>query len=187
MYLHRESRSSQRPISLKAVGIVFLCLVAVLCGLFVLAFPSSNPPKEKKLIESFCAHRAVFERLRDMLQEDKNLLRLADWGVETTKSPPHRVQEGVDFPVNRYNEYLSLLGQIGARGALRGRGEHPESVGVLMWASGWAGDTRHVEICWMDHEPASQVASLDAYYRTAKPRTPVFRHLDGNWYLWADW
>jgi len=186
MYLHRDSSGPQRPISLKAVGIVLLCLVVVLCGLFVLAFPLSNPLKEGKIIESFHAHRPVFERLRDMLQEDKNLLRVADWGVDTTSSGPHRVQEGADFPINRYNEYLTLLGQIGARGAFRGRGEHPELIGVLMWASGWAGNTRHVEICWIDHEPTNQVSDLDAYYRTPKPRLPVFRHIEGNWYLLVD-
>jgi hypothetical protein len=25
------------------------------------------------------------------------------------------------------------------------------------------------------------------FYRTPKPRRPVFRHIDGNWYAWADW
>jgi hypothetical protein len=29
--------------------------------------------------------------------------------------------------------------------------------------------------------------SLDDFYKTPKPRKPVFRRVDGNWYLWADW
>jgi hypothetical protein len=29
-------------------------------------------------------------------------------------------------------------------------------VSIGAWAGGWAGDTRHIEICWIDHEPAEQ-------------------------------
>jgi len=178
---------AQLWIRVKWVGGILLLFVAVLCGLFVYVFPSGKPPKERKVVENFYAHRTAYERLRDMLQEDKQLLRVAGWGVETSTSGPHRVEPGGDFPINRYNEYLMLLSQIGGKGAFRARGEHPDLVGVLVWATGWGGDTRHVEICWIDHEPTNQVASLDDYYQMPKPRRPVFRHIDGNWYLAADW
>jgi len=168
------------------MGILFLSFVAVLFCLFVWLFPSSKPRREEKLIENFYAHRAAFEHLRDMLQEDEQLLRVASWGVETTKSGINIPPEG-NFPIGRYNEYLALLRETGGIGAFRGRGAHPESVSIGVWASGWAADTRHINICWVDHEPANQVASLKDYYQTPKPRHPVFRHIDGNWYIWADW
>src|SRR5579862_7440767 len=73
------------------------------------------------------------------------------------------------------------------KGASREEGEHPGVVCVWVWVSGWAGDTRHVDVCWVDQEPTNQVASLDDFYKTPKPRSPVFKRIEGNWYFWADW
>lgn len=120
-----------------------------------------------------------------MLLADDGLERVASWGVETTSSGITKPPAG-NFPASRYNEYLSLLKDIDGKGAFRERGHNPD-VGILVWASGWAGDTRHVAIYWLNHKPSNEVASLDDFYRTPKPRRPVFRRIDGNWYLWADW
>ena len=171
---------------MKRLRVIFLSFVVVLGGVLLYVHSNSKPPKEGKLIENFRAHRDAYERLRDMLQADDQLLRVASWGVETTTSGINVPPEG-DFPVGRYNEYLALLRETGGIGAFRGRGAHPDSVSIGVWASGWAADTRHVHICWVDHEPANQVASMEDYYQTPKPRHPVFRHIDGNWYIWADW
>ncbi|MGZ4829666.1 MAG: hypothetical protein ACXV78_08480, partial [Candidatus Angelobacter sp.] len=125
-------------------------------------------------------------RLRDMLVADRQLVRVALWGVETTKSVvPQKPPDG-DFPAGRYQEYLAVLEETGAMGASRAEGVQPE-ICALVWGSGWAGDTRHVNICWVEHEPEPQVSSLDEYYRTPKPRQPVFRKIEAHWYLWADW
>jgi hypothetical protein len=122
-----------------------------------------------------------------MLTEDRDLVRVADWGVETTKTVGTSKPPAGGFPANRYNEYLSLLKEVGAAGAFRGRGNPPESVGMLVYASGFAGDTRHMNLCWLAHEPGNQVSSLDDFYKSPKPRNPVYRHIEGGWYLWADW
>jgi len=171
---------------MKRTIVIFLSAVVVLGGIFLYVRASNTPPGEKKLVESFHAHRTDYERLRDMLQADEQLVRVASSGVETTESPVMHIPPEGGFPTSRYNDYLVLIKQIGGISAFRRRGEHPE-VGIGMWASGWAGNTRHVEICWLDQEPTNQTHSLDDYYLTPKPRSPVFRHIDGNWYLWADW
>jgi hypothetical protein len=187
---HRSGSINWTRLTLKQTAVILLCFllcfVAVVFCFLAIVFPSNKPPREGKLIENFNAHRAAYERLRDMLQADDQLLRVASWGVETTKSGINVPPEG-DFPIGRYNEYLALLRETGGIGAFRGRGARPDSVSIGVWASGWAADTRHVHICWVDQEPANQVASLEDYYQTPKPRHPVFRHIDGNWYLWADW
>jgi hypothetical protein len=164
--------------------ILLLAVVAVVC--FYIQ-RRRRPPDEKQLIENFYAHRLAYEELRSMLQADSDVVRIANWGVQTTKSPVARVPPQGDFPVNRYEEYLVLLKQVGGKWAFRGEGSRSGLVGIGVWASGWGGDTRHVEICWLDYEPDNRVASLDDFYRTSKPRHPAFRHIDGNWYLWADW
>jgi hypothetical protein len=159
-----------------------LAVVALL--LFVLGL-LNRPPSEKMLVQNFQNHRASYERLRDMLLADDGLERVASWGVETTDSAVAKPPAG-RFPVRRYDEYVALLKDVGAKGAFRDRGQNSD-VGITVWASGWAGDTRHIAIYWMNHKPSNEVSSLDDFYRTPKPRGPVFRHIDGNWFLWADW
>jgi hypothetical protein len=164
----------------------FLVTGLLIGALLAYTLRPEHPPQEKDLLDNFYAHRAVYERLRDMLLEDRQLRRVASWGVETTGSvTASRPPEGT-FPLSRYNEYLALLGEVGGRGAFREQGES-KAVGVLVYASGFAGDTRHVEICWVEGQLTNQVNSLDDFYLTPKPRSPVYRHIDGNWYLWADW
>lgn len=169
------------------LGLAVLCLIAAFSVVFLFVRLRNRPPSDKSIVESFYAHRSAYEKLRDMLLADDQLLRVASWGVETTNSVgfSHPPVEG--FSVARYKEYLALLRDVGGLSAFRGKGASPESVSVAIWASGWAGDTRHIQICWVAHEPVNQVADLDDYYRTPKPRHPVFRHIEGNWYIWADW
>jgi hypothetical protein len=174
----------QPRIKTKFVWIIFLFLAVGVCGLFVLVFPISEPPKESAVIQNFYTHRSAYERLRDMLLEDRELDRVAGWGVQTTNTVVTSKPPAGDFPLKRYNEYLVLLKETGGVGAFR---DSPESVGVLVYASGWAGDTRHVSICWLEHAPGNVIASLDDFYRTPKPRSPVYKHIEGNWYIWADW
>jgi len=151
----------------------------------LLLFLQSKPPKEERVIENFKVHRSAYEHLRAMLSADQQLLRVAAWGVETA-SPEGIRHPPEGLPLGRFHEYLSLLNEVGAKSASRSR-EHPKDACILVWAAGWAGDTRHVEICWLEREPTNLVASLNAFYQTPKPRRPVFRHIDDNWYLWADW
>lgn len=104
--------------------ISILGFVAI-AGLVLIVLPTSKPPREEKVIENFNTNRPAYERLRVLLADDQ-LLRVAEWGVETD-SPMgiHHPREG-GFSVDRYHEYLSLVKEVGAIGASRGRrGEHP--------------------------------------------------------------
>jgi hypothetical protein len=168
----------------KRLAFIFLAIGAALACTAL--FLPSNPPKESKVIESFHTHRAAFERLRDMLVSEKQRIAVARWGVETANAPVPHVPPDGGFPVARYQEYLALLKEVGGTGAFRGDGEYPENISIGVWAHGWAGDTRHVEISWQEHEPPNQVPSIEDFYQTPKPRKPVFRHIEGNWYVWAD-
>jgi RimJ/RimL family protein N-acetyltransferase len=170
----------------KRIAIIVSAIAGMLAILLWWLLCSGGPPKEAKVIQDFYAHRASFERLRDMLQADQQLQRLADWGVETDKGiskPP-----AGDFPMERYNSYLALLRETGGIGVARGKGVHADP-DVLLWATGFAGDAVHVGVCWMDREPGRQVASLDRYYRDHKSPDgsgAIYQRIDGNWYLWTD-
>lgn len=163
---------------------IVLCVAAGV-GYYLLS-RSLNPPSEARVIASFNQHRTAYEQLRIMLLSDEKLGTVADWGVETTDSPIAEVPPQGAFPIGRFHEYLSLLKAINAKAAARMPGAHPEAR-VLVWGSGWGGDTRHVAICWVDKAPANQTDSMDMFYKSPKPRQPVYKHIDGNWYIWADW
>ena len=167
------------------------CLIALIAAftlialLVYLAMP--RPPSESKLIQNFNAKRAAFEQLRDMLQADSNLRRVADWGIETSKPFYSGHASASHFPMERYNQYLALLKQAGGKVAVRNEGEHADP-SILVWGWGFAGNTKHVGISWKDQVPTNQVPSLDGYHGGSQnpDRVVVFRHLDENWYRWTD-
>ena len=157
------------------------------CCLWVYVFPSMKPPQEESLLKAFYSNRVGYERLRDMLLADGEVRAIyTRFGVETTSSIlPHPPPE-VNFPSGLYNEYKNLLEQVRSLEMFR-RGENNSEICISLWGSGFGGDTRHVDLCWVEHAPTNQFASLDAFYKTPRPRRPVFRHIDEKWYLWADW
>jgi hypothetical protein len=168
------------------IAIAILTIAVVVCALVVWLHIATRPPDEAATIANFYAHRAEYDELREMLLADNDLIRVAEWGVQTSDSAVPQFPPPGRFPAVRYRKYLSLLTEIGAKGAFRTHQASPE-IGVQVWASGFAGDTRHVNVCWREGGPTNQVASLDGFYRTPKPRKSVYRHIEGNWYLWADW
>ena len=91
-------------------------------------------------------------------------------------------------PFQRFNEYLALFKETGAGGAWRDDGPSPD-VGILVWGSGFAGDSVHIGFCWAMTVPERQVSNLDVYFlnhRSSGTKGNVFRHIEGNWYLYTD-
>ena len=180
-----KRRSSLKDsIALLAAGVVTAGFVFFALELWI--YFSFQPPKESTTIANFYSRRAQYEQLRDMLLSDNNLVTVASWGVDAPGYPLPTVPPEGPVSLDRFHQYLALLGEIGGKAAFRTAGKHPE-VGVSVWAAGWAGDTRHVNVCWREDSPVRQVVSLDDFYRTPEPRQPVYRHIEGDWWIWADW
>lgn len=138
--------------------VIAALLMIVVGSLLVYAYFAGAPPEESKLIANFDAHRGVYEQLREMLIADQDLRHVAPWGVETSQSKtPQPSPTGL--PSERYQEYLRLLKEIGAAGADRSDGVSPEVICIGQWGSGFGGDTRHVDICWVKNEPSHQAKS----------------------------
>ncbi len=171
--------------ALKWIGIILFSVVALIASILIAMSVSMRPPKESKIRSDFRVHRGEYEQLRKMLLDDKDVHLVAAWGILTTDSPIAKMPPDGGMPVERYQEYLALLKQSGAISV--GQWKDPSETKLLVWASGFAADTRHVAVAWLDHEPPNTMISLDAFYRTPKPRNPVYIHIDGNWYIWADW
>jgi len=169
---------------MKRIVLILACVATVLTGLVLCLWLSTRPPKEATLLQNFREHRASFELLREMLQADTNLSRLAAWGIDSEGKGISKPPDG-NFPLERYNRYLAAMKQIGSRGVSR---SDVDAV-VLLWASGFAGDTVHVGISWEAQAPTRQVASLQQYYRDHKAPPGndwIYQHIEGNWYLCTD-
>ncbi|MEY4918805.1 MAG: hypothetical protein RL616_2718 [Verrucomicrobiota bacterium] len=131
-----------------------------------------RPPKEAQLIQNFNEHRIAFEQLRDMLQADTNLSRVASWGVDTRQPQFLGYPTEQNFPAKRFLQYLALLQQANGYVGVRSDGNHAD-VGVVVWGRGFAGQTRHIWIYWMDKPPTNR-------------EDIIYKQIDRNWYLVRD-
>ena len=147
-------------------------MAIVLLAAGCIYFLTPKRPKEAALIQNFNEHRAVFEQLRDMLEADTNLSRVASWGVETRNPSFLGYPAETNFPTKRFLQYLALLDQANGHIGIRSSGNHAV-VGVGLWGSGFAGSTRHIWIYWMNETPTNR-ADIS------------FQHIDHNWYLLKD-
>jgi hypothetical protein len=175
---------------LKLVAVLFALFAAVLFALWAFVSFDMTPPAEKTLIENFQTHRSTFEQLRDMMIADHQLKEVhTASGVTTISSGAPRKPWEARFPINRYNEYVELLQQVGSTLAFKSERntDQLELICVGAWGAGWAGDTRHIWYCWASRAPENQISSLDDYYRNPKRKKNVFRHIEADWYLSADW
>lgn len=172
-----RARVNRLAITLLAGVAGFVLLVA---GTFLAFVYFTSPPRETKLLADFYANRAAFEKLRDMLQEDEQIHRLGAFGVYTVKNgtpglskPP----EG-DFPLERFQQYLTLLKQAHALGVLRNDDLYPY-LSILVWRTGFAGNSEHIWVCWTENAVSEKVSNFDDHSSNGS----VFRHIDSNWYL----
>ena len=172
---------------LKAGAVFFIGSAVLLCAIEVYIFLSMKPPRENRIIADFQLHRSAYERLRSMLLEDYQVSEISIAGIETPSSLLKRQPSEVNLPVSRYNEYVTLLNKIGRGSVFRMKEKESNLVCVVVWGAGWAGDTRHMWICWADRPPSNEVSSLDNYYEDPQRRRNAFRRIDGGWYLRADW
>jgi hypothetical protein len=170
----------------KTAIILLICAVCLGSPLFYLCF-TRIPPKEAKLVQHFQTHRAAFERLRDMLQADGQVVSLTGSGVPTTNSLFLRVPPEGNLTLERYNVYMALLKQVSGSSAYRRQGQHPDS-GIVVWNWGWAGNSLWIGICWMDQAPTNLIATLDGYSGQDRfgQRHVAYRHIEANWYLCTD-
>jgi hypothetical protein len=173
----------------KVRGMILLSVALAVVCLFLYPRYTSIPPKEAVFISNFRTHRSEYERLRDMLQADDQLDTVATWGVRTPDSLLVHVPPNGGVSIDRYNEYLALLREVGGTLAFRSPGAHPDCC-ILVWSWGWAADTGHISICWKENEPRNQVASLDILNSTPEPsgdrRKYYFAQIDEHWYLQED-
>ena len=152
----------QPPVKAKGRKRIGLSLAVIFGCVLYYTFLMPHPPKESELLQNFYAHRAAYEKLRDMFQADGHVNRIASYGVAITNSGTRVAMKAqkAGFPIDRYNEYLFLLKEAGASLASRREWEGSSDPIFLVWRWGGMDFNKHVAICWKEKEPTNQVASL---------------------------
>lgn len=154
------------------------CTAAILSG-------CSSPPSDEVLMKNFVDKKPLYENLRDLLVTDDRVRLVAAWGIETTASPVSVQPPVAELSLDRYQRYLALLRDIDGKAV----GRSDDGLCVLVWSDGFAGETRHEAVCWLDKPPRGQVARLDQIEEQsvgAGKRATVYRHVETKWYLQRD-
>jgi hypothetical protein len=147
------------------------------------AFIQGIPPKDATVLKQFNARRSDFEKLRVMLQEDSAITQVATYGVSTTNRAKADVlpPEQAGLHRARYEEYLATLKRAGAILAVHlenGEFYFP----IRRWGfaeAGWG-----IAVVSRATAPTNRVASLDDRQKIPYSSGGVYRHVDGDWYLW---
>ncbi|HEY2328926.1 MAG TPA: hypothetical protein VGI63_03840 [Verrucomicrobiae bacterium] len=155
-------------VKFSAIVFLFFVLAFGVC----LSFFEASPPKEAGLIQKFNENHDTYEQLREMLQTDPYLSRREEY------SPPEKIEK-----------YQSLLKVVGSPSVwVDGRGTNADLF-FMVWGRGFAGETEHLCICWLNQIPTNQITTLDGYRGQSRyPDTVVvYKHIEQQWYLSADW
>ena len=161
----------------------FVC-VAVVAGLVLWLRHMGTPPRERSLLQTFHQHSQRYERLTVLMRADPTL-----HGVIRRSRSVRRGDgwfQDVAATDTSYDEYFRLLEEAGAARVDRW-GPRDPGVCIAVWGWGFGGNTRHIAVCALERRPEEQVPSLDDFYRSPGGRKSVYRHIEGHWYLWADW
>jgi hypothetical protein len=127
---------------------------------------------DEDLVRQFEENRAAYDRLRDLLVDDVSLRNVGRSGVQMEDSPIYVAPPTALISIAKYQEYMDLLKSTGGTRASRSVGLHP-AICIGVAAEGWAGDTRHKNICWRDEPLAKDSRFTD-------------KLIERSWYLEKD-
>jgi len=158
--------------------IVFASIFAVVALTCVAGL--SDPPHrtDEALLENFRRHRADFERLREMVDQDKALL-----GVTDDRTQPDD-PEAVGIPASRIAEFRALLKALGIRGGLKISADRGT---IELTASARGVVTHNSSKGYMYMAAPAGRTLLDSLDEvTAKGVGSGLRRIEGNWYLFFE-
>lgn len=168
--------SEKRIIIFNCVALFFLLALP----LFLIEFSSEKKhPKDEDLVGKFHAHKAEFEQLLQMFQDDKGLGRVSDF---TRPENP----ESIGISRERIREYQRLFRKAGLEAGIEGYDEkeiiwfHASSQGLAVTGSGKG-------YAYTRKRPETVVDNLDSYWSKDGKSFTAFRHIEGNWYLYFEY
>jgi hypothetical protein len=159
-------------IALAAVAIVVVAWGALMSW----AWTSGAIPhkSDEALIANFKAHEAQFNQLLEMVLADKGLRRIDDdW---TDPKDPQTI--GVSS--ERIAVYRKIFRTLDIP---RGFSSYQGIVEFISSSQGLAVSGSSKCYTWLEKPPSNLVDNIETYRAKPGASYPVFRHVQGNWYL----
>lgn len=182
---HRKQVARSRGANWRKVDLSLLCWIAlpilVAWGMLWGSTQFGQPPRDEALLENFALHRTEFDQLAKMAEKDQGLRRVdKDW---TDPDNPWTI--GVSD--QRIVLYRRLLKQADVP---RGFATTPNQTEVdfYYWGSGSAiSSDLNKGYAYLTRSPAKTLQTLDGYTNNSVIPIEVYRHIDGNWYLFYEY
>jgi hypothetical protein len=131
---------------------------------------------DAQLIANFQAHKEGFERLRQMIIEDKGLTRVDDnW---TAPGDP----KAIGVSPERIAEYRKLFSQLGIPRGFSATSER-DRIEFLASSQGWVAHGSHKCYLYASNPPKDLIGSLDHISSKNRSVGEGTRQIEGNWYL----
>ncbi len=172
---------------------VFFSVALALFGpnIFFLSDVLNQHPTDERLIAIFQGKRLEFEALREMIQSDEYLERVAPDFVRPEDYEAARISP------ERIRDYRRLFSSLRLQGGVTAYSDRNQVVtfiasavglGISGSAKGYEWRATPPEIVSDAFHGARLCGDLDSYIKANKgkhnlPISSIFRHIEGNWYL----
>ncbi len=148
------------------------------------AQPTQVQPPDSQLEEIFSNNRKDFDLLVEMAETDAHVVRIDHdftW-LENDASWP-RLESEIGFATHRWDEYRSLFKKLNLQ---RGLQRYPETGQIFLIASskGLLTGGSNKGYVFSTETPGILRDSLDGDVREDLGKKPIFKRLEGNWYLY---
>jgi hypothetical protein len=136
-------------------------------------------PSDQVLEQRFRAHEADFNKLVQMLNEDRDIVRLVGDSVFLS-GDSHR-----SVATHRLTEYRRLFKAVGLESGIHRDGVN--AVRLIASSKGLLIATSEKSYVYSSVEPSALVESVDEIIkRNRGDQSPVYKRLGGNWYLYYE-
>jgi hypothetical protein len=174
---------------LKMTLLFFVVCIVLIVGCSLLVMRGSQMPTDASLVRQFESNKEAFEEMKKMLQVDQRVGGVSSRGVCNTNIPIETSLGAVGISEDRYQKYLTLLKQTGAKSFIReerDNGIREIRFLVAGWGAldvGW-----QISIMWTEVEPKPLITNLDDLPKeTSRVGHVAYRPLGDNWYLRIGW
>jgi hypothetical protein len=140
---------------------------------------AAKHPSDQVLLSDFQNHKTEFNHLLEMFLADKQMSR-----VSYRFTRPENPSE-VGVSEQRLQEYRDLFSKLDLSDGMEGN-KNKDMVWFYASMFGVSVASSSKGFAYVSKPPESVVDSLDGYRSPNGQACTVFRHIEGNWYLYLD-
>jgi hypothetical protein len=165
-------------------GCLFVFLILLAC-VFVFWLSSRSPnfivhshPSDEQLIDNFTQHRAEFDQLAQMLIEEQELFVIFPDDPGKCQIKDQKLIKATDN--SKCNDFVQLFKRLGLEWAYSG--SEPLRLPVSFSGISVSGSTKGY---YYSSDPSALSSEIVSNTDKASGQS-VYRHIEGNWYIFLD-